>query len=517
MSAFLCNIWWVTLGGTIAWAGYWLLDKLFRRDGAAAASLASDNSEHQRQLETDLRAARTQAKDADRLRAELMSYRSEHEAASLSLGLLHNQIESSKSAASSRSAELTKYKTDLAVAVAAASAKAIELDRVRSELDAAKKLSATHTADLTKLKADLAAAAAKADEVAKLKAELSASKLKHDASEKSLGLLQSDLDSSKKSTAAHSTELAKQKADLAAAIAAASAKSDEAARLRTELTSANTKLADLERLRSELDASQKAGAAHSADSAKLRSELTAAQAQAADAERLRAEAATAKASATETATKLAGLQSEVELSSAAAIVGFQPRKNGRDDLTLIEGIGPKIAALLTASGIDSFAILAATPTPKLQKILDDGGSAFTLANPESWPSQARLVTAGNWAELREYQDELIGGVKRDDSQAGAFGFKPAKGGKDDLTIVEGIGPKINDLLVAAGIDTFAKLARTEIPNIQAILDKAGPNFKLAQPESWPRQSRLCAAGSWEDLKILQDELIAGVKPAGKTS
>ena len=93
-----------------------------------------------------------------------------------------------------------------------------------------------------------------------------------------------------------------------------------------------------------------------------------------------------------------------------------------------------------------------------------------------------------------------------------FGFKPQKNGRDDLTIVEGIGPKINDLLIADGIDTFAKLAAAPVARVQAILDAAGPSFRLAKPESWAHQSELCMRGEWEALRSLQDRLKAGVSP-----
>ena len=66
------------------------------------------------------------------------------------------------------------------------------------------------------------------------------------------------------------------------------------------------------------------------------------------------------------------------------------------------------------------------------------------------------------------------------------------------------------MLHAAGVHTFDQLAKMDIPSISKILDAAGPNFKLANPETWCQQSLLCASGSWETLKKLQDELVAGV-------
>jgi predicted flap endonuclease-1-like 5' DNA nuclease len=93
----------------------------------------------------------------------------------------------------------------------------------------------------------------------------------------------------------------------------------------------------------------------------------------------------------------------------------------------------------------------------------------------------------------------------------AFGYKiKSPNGYDNFEIIEGIGPKINSVLHAANVHTFDQLAKMDIPSISKILDAAGPNFKLANPESWSAQSALCAKGSWETLKKMQDELIAGV-------
>ncbi|MGB4811515.1 MAG: hypothetical protein WBP13_03405 [Methylophilaceae bacterium] len=81
---------------------------------------------------------------------------------------------------------------------------------------------------------------------------------------------------------------------------------------------------------------------------------------------------------------------------------------------------------------------------------------------------------------------------------------------DDLTVVEGIGPKINELLNADGIKTFVQLAATAAPVIQNILDRAGPRFALAKPGTWPQQAALAAENRWAELKTLQDNLKGGV-------
>jgi oligopeptide/dipeptide ABC transporter ATP-binding protein len=80
---------------------------------------------------------------------------------------------------------------------------------------------------------------------------------------------------------------------------------------------------------------------------------------------------------------------------------------------------------------------------------------------------------------------------------------------DDLETIEGIGPGISALLREAGITTFAQLAKTEISQLQEMLQKAGPRFQMADPSTWPQQAELAAAGNWAELETLQGQLSAG--------
>lgn len=78
---------------------------------------------------------------------------------------------------------------------------------------------------------------------------------------------------------------------------------------------------------------------------------------------------------------------------------------------------------------------------------------------------------------------------------------------DDLKVLEGIGPKVAEVLNAAGITTFAQLADAAPDQLQAVLNEAG--YKYMNPTTWPAQARLAAAGDWDGLKKMQDELTAG--------
>lgn len=81
--------------------------------------------------------------------------------------------------------------------------------------------------------------------------------------------------------------------------------------------------------------------------------------------------------------------------------------------------------------------------------------------------------------------------------------------KDDLKIVEGIGPKIEELFNNAGIYSFAELAETSVERMKAILDAAGPRFQIHNPATWADQAALARDGKWDELKKWQDELYKG--------
>lgn len=77
---------------------------------------------------------------------------------------------------------------------------------------------------------------------------------------------------------------------------------------------------------------------------------------------------------------------------------------------------------------------------------------------------------------------------------------------DDLTIVEGIGPKISQIIHENGIHTFAELAETSPEFLSQLLRT---HHIPGSPVTWPEQARLAALGDWDGLKTLQQNLTAG--------
>lgn len=102
------------------------------------------------------------------------------------------------------------------------------------------------------------------------------------------------------------------------------------------------------------------------------------------------------------------------------LIGKKSNKDGKetkkeefkvkDDLTLIEGIGPKTANLLVVAGVKSYGDVAAASLADLKSILSKGGSSYALINPSTWSQQAELAAKGKWAELNKLKETLIGGV-----------------------------------------------------------------------------------------------------------
>ncbi len=82
---------------------------------------------------------------------------------------------------------------------------------------------------------------------------------------------------------------------------------------------------------------------------------------------------------------------------------------------------------------------------------------------------------------------------------------------DDLKKIEGAGPKAAEALVAAGIDTFAKVAASTPEKLSEVLTEASSRLSHIVTDTWPKQAALAAEGKWDELKELQDKLDGGIE------
>ncbi|MCE2962266.1 MAG: hypothetical protein ACK5UE_10960 [Chitinophagales bacterium] len=81
--------------------------------------------------------------------------------------------------------------------------------------------------------------------------------------------------------------------------------------------------------------------------------------------------------------------------------------------------------------------------------------------------------------------------------------------KDDLKVIEGIGPALEKMLNENNIFTYSHLANHSVAQLENMLDKAGPRFRVHVPETWPEQASLLRDGEIEAFKTLTERLKGG--------
>jgi len=216
---------------------------------------------------------------------------------------------------------------------------------------------------------------------------------------------------------------------------------EESARWQADYNALKTSAAAMESAREELEACRANEATLAAENAQLREEL----------EQLRQ-----GMGVTATRAVVVDLSSEPE------------------DLTLIQGIGPRYAEKLNAAGILTFAALANAREDDLNAAIQP--EPWQKVDYDLWQDQARL-----YATLAPMQIE-----------------------GDDLQLLEGIGPKYNRLLRKAGINTYAELAATEPERLAIII--GAPPWRKVDYDAWIAQARLAAAGDQAGLDELQKKL-----------
>lgn len=170
----------------------------------------------------------------------------------------------------------------------------------------------------------------------------------------------------------------------------------------------------------------------------------------------------------------------------------QDSDNTMDDLTLIEGIGPFLAGKLNEAGIFTYEQIAEWDGASIGQITEAIGYFPGRIERDNWVGQA--------VELAR--------IKKENPEA----FQSANKihtNRTDLKVIEGIGPKIEQLLHSAGIHTWDDLAESPMDRLERILDEAGDHYRLHKPDTWPAQARLAANGDWELLQEYQDQLMGG--------
>ncbi len=86
--------------------------------------------------------------------------------------------------------------------------------------------------------------------------------------------------------------------------------------------------------------------------------------------------------------------------------------------------------------------------------------------------------------------------------------EPEPAEPDNLTRIEGVGPKIGAALAGAGLTTYAAVADADEDTLRAALTAANLRFAPSLP-TWSKQARLLADGDEAGFTALTDRLSGG--------
>lgn len=132
---------------------------------------------------------------------------------------------------------------------------------------------------------------------------------------------------------------------------------------------------------------------------------------------------------------------------------------------------------------------------------------FNEAMLEAKSSSSKSKSGSKRTRRGKKTETAAPAAKSSKNEAKAESKKDAKA--DDLTKIEGIGPKMAGVFTDAGVATFAALSEKTADELKAILDAAEGNFAAHDPGTWPEQAKMAADGKWDELKKWQDELDGG--------
>jgi predicted flap endonuclease-1-like 5' DNA nuclease len=127
------------------------------------------------------------------------------------------------------------------------------------------------------------------------------------------------------------------------------------------------------------------------------------------------------------------------------------------------------------------------------------------ARVSSLEAQLRTLESEN----RRLQAELDAALTEKASVAEALAKASGPIKPDNLKVIEGIGPKLEEMLNQHRIYTFRQLADTSVAVLQGILDEAGEAYRIHDPATWPEQAGLLSEGKLEAFEKLTEALKGG--------
>jgi len=142
-----------------------------------------------------------------------------------------------------------------------------------------------------------------------------------------------------------------------------------------------------------------------------------------------------------------------------------------------------------------------------EKEIEERNSSIELIREDLAALEKKAQDALTRAEAAETGIAKLEEALEERTQEAASQKARIRSMQDDLTVIDGIGPRISSVLRTTGITAFSKLAEKEPEEIQGILVAENLRLtRLTDPSTWHEQARMAADGDWEGLKALQDSI-----------
>ncbi len=139
-----------------------------------------------------------------------------------------------------------------------------------------------------------------------------------------------------------------------------------------------------------------------------------------------------------------------------------------DDLTRLNGVGPKVAAEFEKNGYTSYEQIS-----KLNK-----------ADTAELTEKVSGISAEQMEEIKE-QAKILFGYKKVSDKVGTA----VADDKDDLTAITGIGPVTEKELNSAGIFTYEQISKLGAKEMEYLSALSGVTKETIQSEEWVKQAK----------------------------
>lgn len=177
-----------------------------------------------------------------------------------------------------------------------------------------------------------------------------------------------------------------------------------------------------------------------------------------------------------------------EIQNLQAILPAASSKR-KDNLKGISGIGPFLEVQLNEIGIGTYEQISQLDGKMIELVTENIEYIPGRIEKDDWVGQAKRLLRSRKSRTASKSFNLIMG--------------------DDLKVIEGIGPKIEDVLKKGRVRDLVDLSNASIDRINKILNDAGGRVKIANPQTWPAQAKIAITGDWDALKKYQDTLQGG--------